>query len=290
MIAGEIDESPGVIAVGMGARGEQSRNGLGLPFHRDLNDASGAIIVRLPQLIGVGLRDSHRTAIVDGIAATITITVSAQSGAMSMLRSFGRARLNNAAALATFAALALTSLAMAFPKPAPVPYRWELNFEAGPLRLYTDPGGTGSYWYFTYTVTNRTNKDQLWAPKMVLFTDTGDILPAGKDVPTAVTNGLLELLGNEFLEDQNTVIGELLQGKENAKEGLIVWPARNLRVTEMSLFITGISGETARVKNPVTGTDITLYKTLQRDYLVPGNAQARGSEPVSLVQETWILR
>ena len=115
-----------------------------------------------------------------------------------MLRSFGRARLNNAAALATFAALALTSLAMAFPKPAPVPYRWELNFEAGPLRLYTDPGGTGSYWYFTYTVTNRTNKDQLWAPKMVLFTDTGDILPAGKDVPTAVTNGLLELLGNEF--------------------------------------------------------------------------------------------
>jgi hypothetical protein len=165
-----------------------------------------------------------------------------------------------------------------------------LTFEPGDLRLYVDSDSGDAYWYFTYTVTNRTNKDQLWVPQMVLFTDSGEILDAGRDVPSRVTDDLLELLGNELLEDQNQVIGDLLQGREHAKEGLVVWPARNVAVNELSLFVAGISGETARVKNPVTGGEVTLRKTLQRDYLVPGNALARGSAPAELVSETWILR
>ncbi len=191
---------------------------------------------------------------------------------------------------AVLAALAVSAVALAYPKPAPVPYRWELNFEPGPLRLYADPGTGSNYWYFTYTVTNRTGKDQLWAPNMVLYTDTGDILSAGRDVPPAVTQDLLNLLGNEFLEDQNTALGDIYQGRENAKEGLIIWPANSLKVTEMSLFIAGISGETARAKNPVTGAEVILRKTLQRDYVVPGDPSARGSHPVDMVQETWIMR
>src|SRR5690606_6125468 len=128
--------------------------------------------------------------------------------------------------------------------------------------------------------------DQLWAPSFVLFTDAGEILPAGRDVPTRVTEQLLDLMGNEFLEDQNTIIGTLLQGREHAKEVLVVWPARKLDVTEISLFIAGISGETARVINPINGNEIILRKTLQRDYLVPGNPVARGSDPLELVAES----
>jgi hypothetical protein len=188
------------------------------------------------------------------------------------------------------AVLAITAGALAFPKPAAVPYRWELNFDSGPLRLYVDQTTGQSYWYFTYTVTNRTGRDQLWAPNMVLFTDSGEILSAGRDVPTVVTQNLLDLLGNPLLEDQNQIIGDLLQGRENAREGLVIWKAADTQVNEMSLFVRGISGETARVKNPVTNADVTLYKTLQRDYLVPGQALARGSEPIDVVQEQWILR
>jgi len=180
--------------------------------------------------------------------------------------------------------------AFGYPKPAAVPYRWELTFEAGDLRMYRDAATGARYWYFTYTVTNRTGKDQLWAPSFVLFTDTGDVLQAGRNVPNNVSEDILKMLKNQFLEDQNQIIGELLQGKENAKEGVVVWPATNLEVNEISMFVAGISGETARVKSPVTGGEVILRKTLQRNYLVRGDAGQRGSEPVELVDETWILR
>jgi hypothetical protein len=208
-----------------------------------------------------------------------------------MMRIFQRANVTSQRlALAALAILALSMVAAGYPKPAPVPYRWELNFDAGPLRLYVDPHGSGAYWFFTYTVTNRTGKDQLWAPRFTLFTDAGEILDSGRDVPTRVTDDLLDLLANPYLLDQNMAIGDILQGRENAREGLVVWPARNLKVTEMSLFIAGISGETARVKNPVNGNEVLLRKTLQRDYIIPGDAGARGTRPVQLVYETWVMR
>jgi hypothetical protein len=194
------------------------------------------------------------------------------------------------AAALLIAMLAFASAAAAFPKPAAVPYRWELNFESGDLRLYVDPSTNQAYWYFTYTVINRSGRDQLWAPKMTLFTDTGEIIDAGKDVPTRVTEDLLKLLSNQFLEDQNTIIGDLLQGKENAKEGLVIWKATSTRVNNLSLFVRGVSGETAQVKNPVTNETVTLYKTLQRDYLIPGDALARGSQAIGLTQEQWVMR
>jgi hypothetical protein len=193
-------------------------------------------------------------------------------------------------AIAWLVALAAVCAVGAYPKPAAVPYRWELNFEAGDLRLFQDSQSGESYWYFVYKVTNRTGKDQTWAPSLVLFTDTGEILEAGRGVPSRVTDELLALLGNELLEDQNEVIGDLLQGKEHAKEGMVVWPAKNLKVNELSLFVAGISGEVARVKNPVTGQEVFLRKTLQRDYLIPGEAAARGSKPIDLAAETWVMR
>jgi len=194
-------------------------------------------------------------------------------------------------AAVTLAALLGNGSATAdYPKPAPVPFRWELEFEAGPLRLYQDPNGNGAFWYFTYTVINRSGSDQLWAPKFTLFTDAGEIIDSGRNVPTSVTEDLMRMLGNPLMEDQNAAIGDIMQGKENAKEGLVVWPAKRLDVNEISLFIAGISGETARVKNPVNSEEIILRKTLQRNYLIAGNAADRGSEPLELVSEEWVLR
>ena len=50
----------------------------------------------------------------------------------------------------------LTGVALAYPRPATVPYRWELAFEPGDFRLFIDPIDDVPYWYFHYTVTNRT--------------------------------------------------------------------------------------------------------------------------------------
>lgn len=177
-----------------------------------------------------------------------------------------------------------------YPKPAPVPFRWELEFEPGELRLYIDPTTTDPFWYFTYTITNRTGKDQLWAPSFVLYSDAGDLLQSGRDVPTRITEELMAMLGNRLLEDQNSIIGDILQGRENAREGLVIWPARNLKVNEISMFIAGLSGETARVKNPINDHEVILRKTLERDYLLAGDALARGGKAVDFVEQQWIMR
>ena len=47
------------------------------------------------------------------------------------------------------------------------------------------------------------------------------------------------------------------------------------------------------VEHPVTGDEIILRKTLQRDYIVPGDWRATPSTPVELHHERdprWIMR
>lgn len=207
-----------------------------------------------------------------------------------MIRRTGRLSLILAAAICT-GGLALTSASAPadHPKPSAAKIRWELDFKPGPLRLYVDAQNR-PWWYFTYEVVNRTGRDRVWAPLLVLYNDQGEILRSGTNVPLSVTNEILDLLGNQLLMAQNQVIGDLLQGPENALEGLAVWPANYLNVTEMNLFIAGISGETAEVTNPLTGEKVIFQKTLQRDYIIPGDPLARGSEPVEMTGQRWIMR
>ena len=198
--------------------------------------------------------------------------------------------IRGALALTTLFLLAMAGVGLAYPTPAGVPYRWQFEFEAGDFRLYVDDESGDAYWWMPYKVTNRTDQDRIWAPKFTLFTDAGEILESGKDVPSRITEKIREMLNNPLIETQNEIIGDLLTGRENAREGLAIWPARILQTNEISMFISGISGETTRVTNPISGDQVILYKTLQRDYLIPGDALARGSDPIELVQEAWILR
>lgn len=179
--------------------------------------------------------------------------------------------------------------AYAYPRPSNIVTRWQLEFQAHEFRLFVDDDGS-AYWYLSYTVANRTGRDQRWAPQFDLFTDDGRILPSGVDVPERVTAEILDLLGNPLLETQTQVIGDLLQGDTNARDGLAIWPAGSLEVTELTVFISGLSGESVRVRNIQTGKDVVLRKTLRRDYLVPGEPLARRSRPYELVGEEWIMR
>ncbi len=184
----------------------------------------------------------------------------------------------------------VTAWSSAHPTPSSVPIRWELNFTPGELRLYYDEVDQRSYWYFTYMVTNRTGAEQIWAPRLTLFTDAGQIINSGSNVPTRIVDDLLDVLGNPLLLNQFEVIGPILQGREHAKEGLAVWPADRLDLTEVKLFISGLSGETARVVHPKTGDEVLLRKTLERTYHVPGNAGHRGSRPLDFQEQRWIFR
>lgn len=168
---------------------------------------------------------------------------------------------------------------------------WQLDFQPGDFRLYTDPETHQNYWYFTYKVVNRTGQDRWWAPKMELLEDHGGLRRSGKDVSPITVKRIEALIGNKLIEDQFQIIGEIRQGESNAKEGFVVWSSDALLAKELHLFIRGMSSEFKKMPNPAEGgAEITMHKTMKRDYRVSGDPQARGSTPLECEQTEWILR
>lgn len=190
----------------------------------------------------------------------------------------------------------VAALMGAAPEPDPVPNRWELDLEVGPLRVANVPteDGMQPYFFLTYMVTNHSGEDLLFAPSWELATDAGEILPAGRDVPREVTLALLNRFDNPLLEDQLTILGRLLQGRENAKEGLVVWPANNLRVDQVNVYAAGFSGEFKmyEVEQPDGSMErYVLRKTFSLRYGVGGELTPSRSEELRLVERPrWIMR
>ncbi|MFZ4574949.1 MAG: hypothetical protein ACOYN0_11165 [Phycisphaerales bacterium] len=183
------------------------------------------------------------------------------------------------------------------PEPDPVPRRWQLDVTPGALRMaVVDVEGTGPrvYFYMTYKVTNSSGGDLLLAPAFELATDEGEVLRSGRDVPAAVTRRISSDLENPFLQDQNSIVGLILQGEENSREGLAIWPANDLDVDELTVYAAGFSGETAPVefKDAKTGaaSKVLLRKSLMLRYTSPGQLQIGSSEPLEMVEKLWVMR
>jgi hypothetical protein len=183
------------------------------------------------------------------------------------------------------------------PEPSPVPKRWQLDVDVGPIRTTTiEVKGRGlqAYHYLTYRVTNNSGRDVLFAPAWDLATDEATVFRSGRDVPVEVTRRIMDDLANPFLRDQIEIIGPLLQGKENAKQGVVIWPARDLKVEYLQVFAAGFSGETATIEvpDPKTGGmgQVLLRKTLMLKYRSPGEIDPTDSRPLDLVEKRWIMR
>ena len=198
---------------------------------------------------------------------------------------------------ALFALLvALVAMGLA-PEPDPIPRRWQLDFTPGPLRVITvDVDGVGprQYYYFTYKVVNGSGQDQLFAPAVELATSHSLAERSGRNVPAQVTKQILDMLENPFLLDQISIVGPLLQGDANAKEGLAVWPVPTERSGELTVYFAGLSGETRpiEVKDPKSGeiSRVLLRKTLVMRYDMPGEIIEQGSKPFPMAEKRWILR
>ncbi|MFG0256503.1 MAG: hypothetical protein ACF8GE_01215 [Phycisphaerales bacterium JB043] len=193
------------------------------------------------------------------------------------------------------------------PEPSLIPTRWELDFEPGPLRIamveverqVEGPNGSvavvrqpEAFMYFTYTVMNNTGEDRMFAPSFELAMGDGDLLKSGQNVPASVTRELLQRLNNPFLLDQIGIIGTLEQGEENAREGLVIWPAgqSDMKADEAIIFASGLSGEFKRVTRPDTGEEVTLRKVMMLRHHTPGDRLGQGDRPFNRVQQRWILR
>jgi hypothetical protein len=146
------------------------------------------------------------------------------------------------------------------------------------------------YWYLPYTVSNHTGEDRLWVPSFVIFTDRGEVLEAGKGVSPVVYTAIAEQLKNELLESPIQAIGKLLQGKDNARDSVAIWPASSQDVDAMTLFVGGLSGETQTVTDPASGEDLIVRKTLMLKFITPGDQAPGPHQPVQFKGKSWVMR
>lgn len=183
------------------------------------------------------------------------------------------------------------------PEPDPLPQRWQLDLVAGPLRVITvnvPDEGPQPFFYMTYRVTNNSGEDLQFAPIFEIGNEDGDVVRAGVNVPRNVRQSLMELMDNPLLEDQLQIIGPILQGRENARDGLVIWRAPSLTTDELAVYAAGFSGETQQVEftDPATGEieTLTFRKTYMIRYATPGTLVGQGSKPLEVVSERWIMR
>ena len=167
---------------------------------------------------------------------------------------------------------------------------WSFDFKPRALQLYVDAATGEGYWCLTYTVTNLTGTDRQWMPKVEMLDDQGRIHSAGRSVSPSITKAVKELLGNPLLEDQFQVIGPLRHGRDNAKDGLLIWSAEPCDATELTVFVRGLSGETETVEDPITKSPVVLYKTARLEYRVPGDVKHKPMAQIPVETRDWVFR
>lgn len=218
--------------------------------------------------------------------------------------------------LAVFAVVALTvgvifvGSAQTAPKPAEIAVSWQLDFDYKPIQpiMVQLPGEAKPrlFWFMLFTVANHTGSDQIFVPDFTLYTDTAQVLRAGQHVPSAVFDKVKALYNNPLLQDMSGVSGKLLQGEDNAKDGVAIWADFDDKATSFDLFVGGLSGETTEVALPapmqVTQTDasgkkvtkmidkIVLSKTFDLNYTIAGDPSTRAKNTAALAAKTWVMR
>ena len=196
----------------------------------------------------------------------------------------------------------LANVALAAPQPAVVqgPGQWtvQVRFEM-PQQMVLMRGGTAArYWYTILSLTNRTGQDVDFYPRCELVTDTFRILPAGMNVPPAVFEQIRERHRSRYplLESLGGAGNRILEGEDNAKDIVVIWPDFDLRAESFKIFVTGLSNETAVVNHPVkvdvSGRPVQVFlrKTLELDYAFRGDPAMRDSVEVVYKGKDWVMR
>ncbi|MGC9453802.1 MAG: hypothetical protein ACP5HU_02970 [Phycisphaerae bacterium] len=214
-----------------------------------------------------------------------------------------------------FAAVAVVLVtgpaAFTAPEPAEVPTSWQLDFEyERPRAVKVQLPGEEKprlYWVMIYTVTNNTGEDRIFVPDFVLYTDTGQMIRAGTDVPSRVFQQVKRIYNEPLLKNLSDITGKLLQGADNARTGAAIWPDYDEEAGSFDIFVDGLSGESVEIElpspvtvtetNPLTGkleevrkTEVVLSKTFRVRYHVPGTSAGRQDAPVRKVETDWVMR
>lgn len=189
--------------------------------------------------------------------------------------------------------LAVGVMAGLAPEPEAVARRWELQVDVGDMRMVSmdvPSIGPRKYFYMTYRVTNNSGQDVLFAPAFDLGNGEGQVTRSGRDVPQSVVASILSSTQNIFAQDQISIIGELRQGTENAKDGVVIWPVEDLNPNDITVYAAGFSGETKTVTGPSGKDSFVLRKTYRVDYNAPGDLTGANTLIIQVRDRAWIMR
>jgi hypothetical protein len=176
-------------------------------------------------------------------------------------------------------------------EPSRVPISWELSFKHGTLERAVVPvdGKDQTYWFMRYTVTNNSGRDILFTPSFEIVAESGVASSAIKNVPAPVFAKIKSLYNNSFLLSPINVDGKLLQGEDNAKDSVAIFPALDPESRNFKIFVMGLSGETSEVVDPISKKQVLLQKTLELDYNLPGQAIDITPQP-KLLATKWVMK
>ncbi len=227
--------------------------------------------------------------------------------------------------------LVATTAAFAQPEPSPAPVTWELKLDpTPPMRITVDVGkGPQTFWYLLYTVTNNTGEDVDFHPEIVRVNEIESEAPAEQAVSQPATAPKITvdpaIVGvhpavfkkiqeahkrtHPFLKQPVDAIGKLLQGKDNAVTSVAVFSDLDPRVSQFTIYITGLSGEQITKPNPLydpkkageakkpddkggeaNAKFFVLRKTLAMPYTLPGDPKTRRTAEPKLGKMGWVMR
>jgi hypothetical protein len=205
----------------------------------------------------------------------------------------------------------IAGVCLAQPQPAvvPKPGDWtiEVRFE-NPMQIVlpaspdASRGGPGAvqqrFWYIILTLTNKSGKDVDFYPACELMTDTFQRVPAIQGTSAV----LFEKIKNRhqgrypFLELLENCGNKILQGEDNTKDIVVVWPDFDPNAKAFDIFISGLSNETVALDHPVEkdpeGSPVKIYlrKTLQLTYSLAGDPKFRDKQKLKLENKQWVMR
>jgi len=119
-----------------------------------------------------------------------------------------------------------------------------------PKRIVVEVPGksvASAYWYLTYSVTNNTDREQMFLPVFEMLTKEGQILRSDINIPARVFDAINAREKKKFLEPYPKITGTLRIGEDQAKDGVAIWPEPSSRMGDFSVFVGGLSGEIAPV-------------------------------------------
>lgn len=205
--------------------------------------------------------------------------------------------------LAGILALAWTAIAPAAPKPAviPIPGTWQLDLElhGNPLPVeVTMPGDEKPtrFWYLLYTVTNNTGNDITFYPQFELISDNLRLIDGNRGLLKPIYAAVRDLYATTIplLEPYSMVAGKILQGQDNARDSLAIFPEFDPNATTVRIFFSGLSNEVVQINHPVDidkntnqPKKVLLKKTLVLEYQVSGPP---GQRSLLYRNRYWIMR